>query len=134
MPHNLYERDVASQSLGMSLDRVEPGTAQVSMTVRLDMLNGHGTCHGGIIFTLADTAFAYACNARHPSVAAHCSISFLAPALANDRLIASATEAALQGGTGIYDVTVKNQGGDTLALFRGVSRRLRPGTPAPGGS
>ena len=136
MTLNLYAGDQASQSLGITLEKAESGSARLSMRVRADMLNGHGICHGGLIFTLADTAFAYACNSRGPSVAAHCTISFLAPAQLDDVLTAVADETTLEGGSGIYDVIVRNQAGATLAVFRGVSKRLRPGVslaakPAP---
>jgi acyl-CoA thioesterase len=128
--HSLYADDHAAQALGLVLDEVGPGRARLSMAVRQDMINGHGICHGGLIFTLADTAFAYACNSRGPSVAAHCTINFLAPARLGERLSAVATEAALEGRSGIYDVAVTNQAGATIALFRGVSRRLKEGARA----
>ncbi|MBM3483497.1 MAG: hydroxyphenylacetyl-CoA thioesterase PaaI [Alphaproteobacteria bacterium] len=127
MTTTLYAGDQASQALGIQIEGAGEGRARLSMRVRADMLNGHGICHGGLIFTLADTAFAYASNSRGPSVAAHCTISFLAPAQLDDVLTAIADETTLEGGSGIYDVTVKNQTGVTLAVFRGVSKRLRPG-------
>lgn len=126
-PTNLYSRDQASQALGMALERVGAGSARLVMTVRPDMLNGHGICHGGLVFTLADTAFAYACNSHGPSVATQCTINFLAPAQLGDRLTAEAVEMVLEGATGIYDVTIRNQANEMLAMFRGVSRRLKPG-------
>lgn len=99
------------------------------MTVQDAMLNGHGICHGGFIFSLADTAFAYACNSRNElTVAQHCSIDFLRPARAGEQLTATAREVARRPRSGIYDVTVCGADGDTVALFRGLSRS-RPGTP-----
>ncbi len=93
----MWSRDRAAQSLDMRLDSIAPGSARLSMTVRGDMLNGHGICHGGMIFTLADTAFAYACNSdNHNTVASACHIDFLAPAREGDRLQARA-EARTQG-------------------------------------
>lgn len=126
----MYERDPASQALGMTLDEIRPGYARMSMTVRPDMLNGHATCHGGYIFMLADSAFAFACNSHNLStVGAGCSIEYLAPGRPGDVLVAEAQEQALQGKTGIYDVKVSKQDGSTIALFRGKSHRI-PGTVA----
>ena len=127
----MYERDPASQALGMVLDEIRPGYARMTMTVRADMLNGHATCHGGYIFMLADSAFAFACNSHNLStVGAGCTIDYLAPGRAGDVLVAEATEQALQGKTGVYDVTVKTADGRTIALFRGKSHRIS-GTVAP---
>ncbi|MYN11881.1 hydroxyphenylacetyl-CoA thioesterase PaaI [Pusillimonas sp. TS35] len=131
----MYENDPASQALGAVVDRVGPGRAEMSMTVRRDMLNGHGTCHGGFIFALADSAFAFACNSRNDAtVASGATIDFLAPAFEGDVLTAQATESALAGRTGLYDVEVVNQQGRRIALFRGRSYRIRgqvvPGEPA----
>lgn len=122
----MYARDHAAQALGIRLDEIGRGTARMSMTVRLDMMNGHGTCHGGILFTLADTAFAYACNSYNlATVAVHCTISFLSPGRLGDRLTAIATETAVDGRDGVYDIAIKNETERTIATFRGVSRRLR---------
>ncbi|GAA0414277.1 hydroxyphenylacetyl-CoA thioesterase PaaI [Massilia aurea] len=127
----MFERDPASQALGMVLDDIRPGYARMTMTVRADMLNGHSTCHGGYIFMLADSAFAFACNSHNLStVGAGCTIDYLAPGRAGDVLVAEATEQALQGKTGVYDVTVKTADGRTIALFRGKSHRIS-GTVAP---
>ena len=127
----MFERDPASQALGMVLDEIRPGYARMTMTVRADMLNGHATCHGGYIFMLADSAFAFACNSHNLStVGAGCTIDYLAPGRAGDVLVAEATEQALQGKTGVYDVTVKTADGRTIALFRGKSHRIS-GTVAP---
>jgi len=115
----------------MVLAEIRPGYARMTMTVRADMLNGHATCHGGYIFMLADSAFAFACNSHNLStVGAGCTIDYLAPGRAGDVLVAEATEQALQGKTGVYDVTVKTADGRTIALFRGKSHRIG-GTVAP---
>uniref|UniRef100_UPI00334108EA hydroxyphenylacetyl-CoA thioesterase PaaI n=1 Tax=Castellaniella defragrans TaxID=75697 RepID=UPI00334108EA len=123
----MWYRDLTAQALGMTLAAVGPGTATLTMTVRRDMLNGHGICHGGMIFTLADTAFAYACNSgNHNTVASACHIDFLAPAHENDILQASAAERALAGRSGVYDITVRNlTKNQDIALFRGKSRRIQ---------
>jgi acyl-CoA thioesterase len=121
----MYERDPASQALGMTLDEIRPGYARMSMRVRGDMLNGHATCHGGYIFMLADSAFAFACNSHNfNTVGAGCSIDYLAPGREGDLLVAEAVEQALQGKTGVYDIKVSNQEGRTIALFRGKSHRV----------
>jgi acyl-CoA thioesterase len=122
----MYERDPASRALGMSLDEIRPGYARISMPVRGDMLNGHGTCHGGYIFMLADSAFAFACNSHnHVTVGAGCTIDYLAPGREGDLLTAEAVEQALVGKTGVYDIVVSNQEGRKLALFRGKSHRVQ---------
>lgn len=121
----MFERDPASQALGMALAAIRPGYARMTMTVRGDMLNGHATCHGGYIFMLADSAFAFACNSHNlNTVGAACTIDYLAPGREGDVLVAEAVEQALQGKTGIYDVTVKAEDGRTIALFRGKSHRV----------
>ena len=121
----MYDRDPASQRLGMTLDEIRPGYARMSMRVREDMLNGHGTCHGGYIFMLADSAFAFACNSHNfNTVGAGCSIDYLAPGREGDLLTAEAQEQALSGKTGVYDIVVTNQEGRKLALFRGKSHRV----------
>jgi acyl-CoA thioesterase len=122
----MYARDSASQALGMRVVDVAPGTAVLTMTVRDDMLNGHATCHGGFIFSLADSAFAFACNSHNlVTVAAGCSIEFLAPARAGDVLTATGRERTLHGRNGIYDIDVTNQHGATIAVFRGKSARIK---------
>ncbi len=104
---------------------IGPGRAQLSMIVREDMINGHGTCHGGIIFTLADTAFAHACNTRnHISVAVSCQIEFLVPVSLGEVLTATAVEQYLKGRNGVYDVGVDLSDGTRAALFRGKSRAV----------
>jgi acyl-CoA thioesterase len=121
----MFERDRASQALGMALEEVRPGYARLSMTVRADMVNGHGTCHGGLVFALADSAFAFACNSRGiRTVAAGCTVEFLAPAHEGDELVAEAQERSLQGRTGVYDVDVR-RGGELVATFRGRSAATR---------
>ena len=121
----MYERDPASQALGMTLDEIRPGYARMSMRVRGDMLNGHATCHGGYIFMLADSAFAFACNSHNfNTVGAGCTIDYLAPGREGDVLVAEAVEQALAGKTGVYDIAVRNQDGRTVALFRGKSHRV----------
>lgn len=121
----MFARDAASQSLGMQVKKVQPGYARLTLVIRPDMLNGHAICHGGIVFTLADSAFAFACNSRNQNtVASGCSIDFLAPAKAGDELTAEAAERALLGRIGVYDVTVTDQEGRTIALFRGRSYRV----------
>jgi acyl-CoA thioesterase len=121
----MYERDHAAKALGIALEAVGPGTARCTMTVRTDMVNGHGICHGGLIFSLADTAFAYACNAYdQASVAQHCGITFLAAVPEGSRLTAAATELSLAGRSGLYDVRVTDETGRAVAEFRGHSRRI----------
>lgn len=122
----MFARDQASQALGMALEEVRPGYARVRMTVRAEMLNGHGTCHGGIIFALADSAFAFACNSRGTvTVASGCSIEFLAPAGEGDELVAAAQERSLQGRNGVYDIDVERADGQLVATFRGRSAATR---------
>jgi len=123
--HAMYARDRATQSLGMALAEIRPGYARLTMTVREDMLNGHQTCHGGFIFALADSAFAFACNSYNlNTVGAGCTIDYLAPGRAGDVLTAEGVEQALAGKSGVYDVKVSNQDGKTIALFRGKSHRV----------
>jgi acyl-CoA thioesterase len=117
----MFSRDRASQGLGMRIAGVGPGHAELVMTVRGDMLNGHAICHGGFIFSLADSAFAFACNSyNQTTVASGCAIEFMAPAREGDALTAVARERSVSGRTGVYDIEVKNQRGETIALFRGV--------------
>jgi len=121
----MYSRDAASQGLGMKLLEIRPGYARMSMPVRADMLNGHQTCHGGFIFALADSAFAFACNSHnHNTVGAGCTIDYLAPGRLGDLLTAEAIERTLVGKTGIYDVTVSDHEGRIVATFRGKSHRV----------
>lgn len=118
----LLAGDEASRNLGMRLEEAKPGTARLKMTVRRDMVNGHGICHGGIVFALADSAFAVACNTYNAvTVAAAASIDFLAPARADDELTAQARELWRSKRSGIYEIVVSNQRGEPVALFRGRS-------------
>ncbi|HSF35238.1 MAG TPA: hydroxyphenylacetyl-CoA thioesterase PaaI [Nocardioides sp.] len=122
---DMWAADAASAALGMQLVDLGPGEARVTMVVRADMINGHDLCHGGLVATLADSAFALACNSRGPvTVAAGFEIDFLEPARLGQVLDAHAREVALRGRSGLYDVTVR--AGDTvIAEFRGRSRSLR---------
>lgn len=122
----MWARDTASQALGMTLEEMRPGYARLRMTVRGNMLNGHGTCHGGLVFALADSAFAFACNSRDVvTVAAGCSIEFLAPSREGDELVAVAQERSLEGRNGVYDVDVTRPDGSVVATFRGRSAATR---------
>jgi acyl-CoA thioesterase len=121
----LFERDHASQTLGISITAVRPGFAQVTMKVRPDMVNGHGVCHGGLVFTLGDSAFAFACNSHNEStVAAAASIDFLSGARAGDELTAEARELWRTKRNGLYEIVIFNQHGERIALFRGRSYRI----------
>lgn len=121
----MFARDRAAQALGMNIVRVQPGSALLTMKVRSDMVNGHHICHGGMLFSLADTAFAYACNSyNRNTVASACHIDFLASAKEGEMLEAEAVERSATGRTGVYDVTIKVVGGKTIALFRGKSYRI----------
>jgi acyl-CoA thioesterase len=122
----MYASDACSRALGFELVEVRPGYARLRMTVRTDFLNGHQICHGGLIFTLADSAFAFACNSYNIStVAAGCSIEFLRPVQGGDVLTAEAVEQTLIGRTGIYDIRVTNRAGETVAMFRGKSAQIK---------
>ena len=122
----MFAQDRASQMMGMRIVRVGPGRAELTMTVRADMLNGHATCHGGLIFTLADSAFAFACNSNNQTtVASGAGIDFIAPAREGDVLTALAEERSATGRTGVYDIAVRNQRGEAVALFRGKSHRIK---------
>lgn len=127
----LWNDDSASQRLGMVMDHLAPGEATLSMQVTEAMSNGHGTCHGGYIFTLADSAFAFACNGYNQrTVGQHASITYLAPARLGDRLTAACREVSRQGRSGVYDVRIINQNGTHIAEFRGLSRTVK-GTHLP---
>jgi acyl-CoA thioesterase len=128
--HDMFDRDKASQALGMALISAGDGAAVVRMRVTAEMLNGHGMTHGGFVFMLADTAFACACNSRGPvTVAAGADVTFLRPTAEGDELEARARERAASGRTGVYDVTVTRDG-DVIAEFRGRSHTISPGRPA----
>jgi acyl-CoA thioesterase len=121
----MWARDRTAQALGMRLVKIDAGQATLAMTVRSDMVNGHHICHGGMIFTLADTAFAYACNSYNQNtVASAANIDFLAPAREGETLEAEAIERSAAGRTGVYDVSVRTADGRIVALFRGKSARI----------
>ena len=118
--------DHATKMLGMRIVEVAPGRAVIEMVVRQDMLNGHAICHGGLIATLADSTFAFACNAYNElSVASGCSIDLVAPARLGDLLTARCHEVSKSGRTGVYDTEVINQRGERVAVFRGRSYTMR---------
>ena len=122
----MWANDRASQGLGMAVLAVGPGSATLCMAVREDMLNGHDICHGGFITTLADSAFAFACNAYNEvTVAAGFDVNLLAAARLGDVLTASAAEVNRAGRTGVYDISVRNQHGQAVAAFRGRSYSLK---------
>jgi acyl-CoA thioesterase len=122
---SLYAQDRASQALGMRIVEVRPGYACLAMAVRADMVNGHKICHGGLIFTLADSAFAFACNTYDlVTVASSASIEFLLPGRLGDELTAIAEERSRSKRTGVYDVAVRNQRGECVAMFRGRSHEI----------
>lgn len=124
--HAMWSRDRATQGLGIQVLSVKPGYAMFAMPVRSDMVNGHHICHGGFIFALADSTFAFACNSYNQNtVASSCNIDFLAPAREGDVLEAEAVERSLSGRTGVYDITVRTRSGKTVALFRGKSYRIK---------
>ena len=122
---HMLAREGTGPHWGIVIEEAREGYARLSMVVRADMLNGHRTVHGGMIFALADTAFAYACNSRNVStVAQQASISFLAPAKEGAKLIAEAREEAVAGRSGVYSVTVRSAEGENIAVFQGLSRAI----------
>ncbi|MFS8047377.1 hydroxyphenylacetyl-CoA thioesterase PaaI [Rhizobium sp. BR 314] len=128
---SMWEDDNATRLLGMEVTAVAPGEATISMDVTEAMTNGHGTCHGGYIFTLADSAFAFACNTYNQrTVGQHCSVTYISPAFRGDRLTAAAREVSRRGRGGIYDIAITNQHGEQIAEFRGHSRSVK-GTLLP---
>ena len=121
----MYARDRASLALGMKLLKAGPGSASMQMAVREDMANFHNTCHGGFIYTLADSTFAYACNSHNKNaVAVTCVIEYMRPAYVGDMLTATGREQGLEGRNGVYDIRVENQKGELVALFRGKSTQI----------
>jgi len=129
----MFRNDRASKLLGMQIVDVKPGSATLTMTIRDDMLNGHDICHGGLITTLADSAFAFACNSYNElTVASGFSIDLLAPGRLNDVLTARCAEVSKAGRTGVYDTTITNQRGERIAMFRGRSYTMKgkPAVPA----
>ena len=128
----MYAEDAASQALGLKIDAMGPGYARLVMQVRADMLNGFKICHGGLIATLADSAFAFACNSHNDlTLAAGITVDFVAPAKEGDVLTAAANEVSLSGRSGIYDVVVTNQNGETVAVLRGRSHRMKDRKTVP---
>ena len=126
----MFRNDRASKLLGMQIVEVRPGSATLTMTIRDDMLNGHDICHGGLIATLADSTFAFACNSYNElTVASGFAIDLLAPGRLNDVLTARCTEVSKAGRTGVYDAEVTNQRGERIAVFRGRSYTIK-GKPA----
>ncbi len=122
----MFSNDTASAGLGMTLTAIAPGQAVLTMIVRDDMLNGHRICHGGYIFTLADSAFAFACNSYNQNtVAQQNQITYLAPGKQGEILTATATEVSRTGRSGVYDVVVTGEDARTIALFRGLSRSIK---------
>jgi len=121
----LHAREGTSAALGVEIEEVREGYARIAMIVRKDMLNGKAITHGGMIFTLADTAFAYACNSRNVNtVAQSATVVFVAPGREGDRLVAEAREESQTGRSGVYAVKVKNQNGENIAIFQGLSRSI----------
>ena len=130
----MWAQDKASQALGMAIIEIGPGHATLTMTVTETMVNGHGLCHGGYIFTLADSAFAFACNSHNQrAVAQNCTITYVAPGRLGDRLTAACREVVRAGRSGVYDVTVRRREagdeggteGEVVAEFRGLSRTVK---------
>ena len=121
----MWAADAASAGMGMAISHVAPGAATLTMTVREEFLNGHGICHGGYIFALADSAFAFACNSYNQNtVAQQNQITYLSPGQRGETLTATATETSRTGRSGVYDVTVTGNDGRTVALFRGLCRTI----------
>ena len=123
---SMYGTDTCSKWLGMTLEDVRPGYARMRMPVRPEFLNGLGICHGGLMFTLADSTFAFACNSYNISaVASGCAIEFLKPVNGGDVLVAEGQEQILSGRHGVYDIKITNSGGEVVAMFRGKSAQLK---------
>ena len=132
---SMFANDRVSQAMGFEILSISPGQARLAMTVRDDMLNGFDICHGGMIATLADSCFAFACNSRNQlTVASGFAIDIVAPAQKGDRLTAQASEVSLSGRTGVYDILVSNQHDELVAVFRGRSYCIKgkPVMPLPG--
>ena len=122
----MWANDYASKWLGMQIRAVAEGTATLTLQVQQHHCNGHGMCHGGITFALADSAFAFACNSRNQAtVAQTCTITFISPVERGDKLTATAREVSLRGRSGIYDISVTRQSGEVIAEFRGHSRAIQ---------
>lgn len=122
----MLREDRATKFLGMKLEELRPGYARMTMAVTAQMANGQDLCHGGLIFSLADSSFGFACNSRNQrALAATCAIEFLAPARIGDMLTSECREQAVVGRTGVYDARVVNQAGELIALFRGKSATVK---------
>ena len=122
----MWAQDKASRALGMAITEIGPGVATLTMSITEMMVNGHGLCHGGYIFTLADSAFAFACNSHNQrAVAQHCAITYLTPGRLGDILTARCREVSRAERSGVYDVMVTRQDGDVIAEFRGLSRTVK---------
>jgi acyl-CoA thioesterase len=122
----LWKDDTASRWIGMTLVSVDEGLAEISLEIGKHHCNGHGMCHGGVTFSLSDTAFAFSCNSRNqPTVAQNNMITYIAPAKVGDTLTATAREVSLTGRSGIYDVCVRNQNDEVIAEMRGLSRSIK---------
>ena len=122
----MFAHDAVSKGLGMTIEVIGPGYARVTMSVREDMVNGFGLCHGGVITTLADTAFAFACNSHNElTLASGIFIEILNPGNVGDRLIAEAREIVINGRLGLYDIAVTNQHGKQVAQMRGRSHTMK---------
>lgn len=129
---DMFAVDPASKGLGMKVEAMGPGLARMSMRVRAEMLNGFQICHGGFITTLADSTFAFACNSYNElTVAAGIVVDFLSPARLDDVLTAEAREVSRAGRTGVYDVSVRNQRGELVAVLRGRSHSIRDRSTVP---
>lgn len=118
----LFQQDAVMQMIGAELTASGHRSAEVSLTVKENHTQGHGTCHGAIIFAIADSAFAIACNSEQPAVGQHCNISYIKPGKIGDTLTATASFKAPSGRSEIYDITISNQHNEIIAEFRGVSR------------
>lgn len=128
----MYRKDDAAQHIGITLKEISPGRAVMTLRVMDYMLNGHRICHGGYVFTLADTAFAYACNSYNQNTVAQAAqINFIKPVPVNSLLTATAVEVAKTGRTGLYDIVVRDESGETVAFFRGNSHTIK-GQMIPG--
>ncbi|MDI9350354.1 MAG: hydroxyphenylacetyl-CoA thioesterase PaaI [Candidatus Symbiobacter sp.] len=122
----LFAHDQSSQAMGMKIEQIGPGTATLAMTIRADMINGHQTCHGGVLFHFGDSCFAFACNSRNQvNVALDCSIDFITPGRLGDHLRGVAREIHASGRTGLYEVVITNQHQHLVAVFRGKSYRIK---------
>ncbi|MGA7973536.1 MAG: hydroxyphenylacetyl-CoA thioesterase PaaI [Pseudolabrys sp.] len=121
----MWAEDAASRGLGIEIVSIAPGQSELTMTVAKNMVNGHNMCHGGFIFTLADSAFAFSCNTYNQrTVAQHCAVTYIVSANLGDTLTARAVERHRRGRSGIYDITVTRQDGTVIAEFRGHSRTI----------